>query len=84
MAGFEPATLCSQSRYATKLRYIPLFTKEIILEKGIEIKKFSPNKKRSFFYAFFVFHLSKCLFIGMVTLQTNNLSELNDVFNENK
>jgi hypothetical protein len=24
MTGFEPATLCSQSRCATKLRYIPL------------------------------------------------------------
>ena len=23
MTGFEPATLCSQSRCATKLRYIP-------------------------------------------------------------
>ena len=25
MTGFEPATLCSQSRCATKLRYIPSF-----------------------------------------------------------
>ena len=24
MTGFEPATLCSQSRCATKLRYIPV------------------------------------------------------------
>ena len=23
MAGFEPATFCSQSKHATKLRYIP-------------------------------------------------------------
>lgn len=36
MAGFEPATSCSQSKRATKLRYIPL-----VLLVGLE-----PTKKQ--------------------------------------
>ena len=34
MAGFEPATFCSQSRHATKLRYIPsIIISKILIEK---------------------------------------------------
>tara|TARA_B110000014_G_scaffold9059_1_gene6312 strand:+ start:96 stop:275 length:180 start_codon:yes stop_codon:yes gene_type:complete len=32
-AGFEPATTCSQSRYATRLRYAPIKIKKILLQK---------------------------------------------------
>ena len=34
--GFEPATLCSQSRCATRLRYSPMTTREGTL-RGIEL-----------------------------------------------
>ena len=35
MAGFEPATLCSQSRYATELRYISGILIFELTKKGI-------------------------------------------------
>ena len=46
MAGFEPATFCSQSRHATKLRYIPLISSMIIRKEVLIVKKSNIEKEK--------------------------------------
>ena len=49
MTGFEPATSCSQSRRATKLRHIPTLHSGIDYSRRIEIRrKDFPSDRRCF------------------------------------
>jgi hypothetical protein len=43
ITGFEPVTFCSQSRHATKLRYIPLINVIIAILSYIVKKKLNYN-----------------------------------------
>lgn len=48
MTGFEPATLCSQSRCATKLRYIPFNSSQRLVYKILIITATQPQKPSHF------------------------------------
>lgn len=41
MTGFEPAASCSQSRRATKLRYIPMISIEIAYRLLLKTERFA-------------------------------------------
>ena len=55
--GFEPGTPCSQSRYATGLRYIPI----LVRPPGVEPMTFLPSVKRSepLSYGLYLMHTYK-------------------------
>lgn len=55
MAGFEPATFCSQSRHATKLRYIPCYTNILYFNNPLP----SIYKEKNFSLVFFFLSLKR-------------------------